>query len=97
MKLEVELLQYPTEENNHEAVCRAVAESKNGELFADIGDANPSNTASMIAKHIIRMASTRAKARALREMCSIGMPLFTRNVADEYFSVLWDCQVPQPP
>ena len=63
MKLEVELLQFPTKENGNEAVCRAVAEGKNGEIFADIGDANPNNCHSQIVKHLIRMASTRAKAR----------------------------------
>ena len=41
LKLEVELLQYPTKENGNEAICRAVAESKTGEVFSDIGDANP--------------------------------------------------------
>ena len=73
LKLEVELLQFPTKENGNEAICRAVAESKSGEVFSDIGDANPSNVHSMIAKHLIRMASTRAKARALRDMCNIGI------------------------
>ena len=73
MKLEVELLQFPTKENGNEAICRAVAEGKYGEVFADIGDANPSNCHSMIVKHLIRMASTRAKARALRDMCNIGI------------------------
>jgi predicted nucleic acid-binding Zn finger protein len=73
LKLEVELLQYPSSENGNEAICRAVAESKTGEIFADIGDANPANCHSMIAKHLIRMASTRAKGRALRDMCNIGI------------------------
>ena len=73
LKLEVELLQYPTKENGHESICRAVAEGKNGEVFSDIGDANPRNCTEMIAKHLIRMASTRAKGRALRDMCNIGI------------------------
>jgi predicted nucleic acid-binding Zn finger protein len=73
LKLEVELIQFPDKENGHEAICHAVATGKNGEVFADIGDANPANTHSMIAKHLIRMASTRAKARALRDMCNIGI------------------------
>ncbi len=73
LKLEVELIQYPSKENNHEAICHAVAVGKNGEVFADIGDANPNNCHSIIAKHLIRMASTRAKGRCLRDMCNIGI------------------------
>jgi predicted nucleic acid-binding Zn finger protein len=73
LKLEVELLQFPTKENGNEAICRAVAESKTGEVFSDIGDANPKNCHELIVKHLIRMASTRAKARALRDMCNIGI------------------------
>jgi len=73
LKLEVELLQFPTKENGHEAICRAVAEGKSGEVFSDIGDANPGNCAEMIAKHLIRLASTRAKGRCLRDMCNIGI------------------------
>ncbi len=73
LKLEVELLQYPTKENGNEAICHAVAEGKNGEVFSDLGDANPRNCSEMISKHLIRMASTRAKGRALRDMCNIGI------------------------
>jgi len=73
LKLEVELLQFPSKENGNEAICRAVAVGKNGEVFSDIGDANPNNCHSMIAKHLSRMASTRAKGRALRDMCNIGI------------------------
>jgi predicted nucleic acid-binding Zn finger protein len=73
LKLEVELLQYPSKDNGYEAICRAVAVGKNGQVFSDIGDANPNNCHSMIAKHIIRMSSTRSKARCLRDMCNISM------------------------
>jgi predicted nucleic acid-binding Zn finger protein len=73
LKLGVELLQYPSKENGNEAICKAVAESKTGEVFSDIGDANPKNCHSMIAKHLIRMASTRSKARCLRDLCNISI------------------------
>ena len=73
LKLEVELLQYPSKENGNEAICRAVAEGKSGQVFSDIGDANPNNCHSLIAPHLIRMASTRAKGRVLRDMCNIGI------------------------
>lgn len=73
LKLEVEVVQYPAKENGNEAICRAVAVSRLGEVYADIGDANSNNTAPMIAKHLLRMASTRAKARVLRDFSNIGM------------------------
>ena len=73
IKLEVEHLQFPNQENNHTAICRAVATSNTGAVFSDIADADPKNVNKMIAPHILRMASTRAKARALRDMCNIGI------------------------
>ena len=38
-----------------------------GESFTDIGDANPTNCNAKVGKHLLRLASTRAIARALRE------------------------------
>jgi hypothetical protein len=73
LKMEVEPLQIPTKENEHFAVCKALVVSTNGESFTDIGDANPSNCNSRVVKHLLRMASTRAIARALRSMTNIGM------------------------
>ncbi len=73
LKLEVELLQFPTKENGNECIARAIAESKTGEVFSDIGDANPKNCHELVVKHLIRMASTRAKARCLRDMCNISI------------------------
>ena len=57
----------------NEAICKAVLESHNGDVFTDIGDANPKNVNRQIASHILRMASTRAKARALRDFTNVGM------------------------
>lgn len=73
IRIETEILQYPTKDNGNTAVVSAVAESKLGDIYSDIGDANPTNCNSKIAKHIIRMASTRAKARALRDFSNVGI------------------------
>ena len=72
-RLEVELIQHPNVENGNEAICRAIAESSSGQIFSDWGDASPTNTNKMISAHLIRMASTRAKARALRDLTNIGI------------------------
>ena len=72
-KLFVEATQYPTKENGNEGICKATLISKEGEEFVDYGDANPSNVTSRVVKHILRVASTRAKARVLRDFTNIGM------------------------
>jgi len=69
----VELIQYPSDENKNTAICKARVETMDGKKFSDIGDANPQNCNSKVARHLIRMASTRAKARAFRDMDNIGM------------------------
>ncbi len=71
--VDVELIQNPTNENGNTAICKARVETVDGRRFADIGDANPYNCNAKVAKHLIRMASTRAKARAFRDMDNIGM------------------------
>lgn len=71
--MEVEILQFPTKENGNMAIIKAFAESKMGESFSDVGDADPTNCNIKVAKHLLRMASTRAKARALRDFTNIGM------------------------
>jgi hypothetical protein len=71
--IRVEAIQYPTDDNGLEAICKAIVENEEGELFTEIGDANPKNVNPMIAKHVLRMAATRAKARALRDFTNIGM------------------------
>ncbi|WMM24078.1 hypothetical protein RBU61_14255 [Tissierella sp. MB52-C2] len=75
ISMEVELLQIPTNENEMIAIVKATAKTEK-ETFIDIGDAGPNSTNSMIRPHIIRMASTRAKARALRDLTNVGMTAF---------------------
>ena len=70
--LEVELIQIPTKENNMTAICKATATTED-KIYTDIGDASPQSVNNTIAPHLIRMASTRAKARVLMDLTNVGM------------------------
>jgi hypothetical protein len=69
----VEAIQYPTNGNGFEAICKATVESQHGDTYSEVGDANPKNVNPKVVKHILRVAATRAKARALRDYTNIGM------------------------
>lgn len=71
-KMETALVQLPEEVNGHTAVFLATVETESG-IYKGHGDASPDNVASRIVPHIIRMAETRAKARALRDAVNIGV------------------------
>lgn len=73
--IETELLQVPNEDNGMAAVVRAVVRGSRG-VFSGIGDADPSNVNRAVSKHLIRLAETRAKARALRDLTNIGTVSF---------------------
>lgn len=73
VSIEVNLIQCPNAENNNVCICRATAIGKNGENYSDYGDASPVSVDIKIVPHIIRMAATRAKARALRDFTNIGI------------------------
>lgn len=72
LSIEVEIIQIPTKENNMTAICKAIA-TTDKERFQDIGDASPNSVNSALVPHLIRMASTRAKARVLRDLTNVGM------------------------
>ncbi|MDR7855828.1 hypothetical protein [Tissierella sp.] len=72
LSLEVEVIQIPTNDNNMTAICKAIATTEK-ERYQDIGDASPRSVNSALVPHLIRMASTRAKARVLRDLTNVGM------------------------
>ncbi len=69
--VETELLQAPAEDNQWMAIIQARVTTEKGS-FSGIGDATPKNVNGRIAPHIVRMAETRAVARALRIACNVG-------------------------
>lgn len=73
VELSVDLIQIPTQDNNWTAICHATGITDNGAVFADYGDASVNSVSRNLTPHIIRMASTRAKARVLRDMTNIGI------------------------
>jgi predicted amidohydrolase YtcJ len=75
-------LQVPGKENGDVAIVKAVIRTEEGK-FGGIGDASPQNVNRAIAPHLIRMAETRAKARALRDAINVGVTAFEELGGEE--------------
>ena len=86
MKLQTittDIIQLPNSENGNQCIVKAVATTEDGKTFEGYGDADPTNVNRMIAKHLIRMSETRAKARALRDLTNVGMTAYEELGGDE--------------
>ncbi len=71
-RISTTLIQIPHEDNGNTAVVQAEVETDKG-TYSGIGDASPANVNRMIVPHLIRMAETRAKARAMRDAVNVGV------------------------
>jgi hypothetical protein len=74
-RIRTRLTQVPSGENGRTAIAQAEVTTQKGS-FTGIGDASPENVPANILPHLIRMAETRAKARALRDAVNIGVVSF---------------------
>lgn len=70
-----ELLLQPSEDNGRRCIVKATVEIEKGR-FEGLGDADPGNVEDFLAPHLIRVAETRAKARALRDAVNCGIVSF---------------------
>jgi hypothetical protein len=71
-RISTTLIQIPRDDNGNVAIVAAEVETTRG-TFSGLGDASPANVGRMILPHVLRMAETRAKARALRDAVNIGV------------------------
>ena len=70
--IKTELVQVPNAQNGNVAICMAEVTTDKG-TFTGIGDADPTNVNRMVVNALIRLAETRAKARALRDAVNVAM------------------------
>ncbi len=75
------IIQMPTDANGQTAIVRAIAQGKPG-LFTGLGDASPQNVNRKVVRHLLRVAETRAKARALRDFTNVSMVALEEIDAD---------------
>jgi hypothetical protein len=84
--LTTDLIQIPSPENGHMAIVKARAEFEDGRVFEDLGDCSPASTSPMLVAASIRLASTRAKGRVLRDAVNVGQTLLEElpDLEDEH-------------
>lgn len=71
-EIRTSLIQIPTDLNGNVAICQCEVKTEKG-VFTGLGDASPQNVARAMLTCLIRMAETRAKARALRDAVNVGV------------------------
>lgn len=73
-ELSVSIVQTPSEGNSYTAIVEAKAVTRDGSIFVDLGDASPKSVGDdRFTLHLIRVASTRAKARVIRDAYALAM------------------------
>ncbi len=71
-RINTKVIQIPSMDNGMYGVVEAEVETEDG-VFKEVGDASPESVNRAIQPHLLRMAATRAKARAMRDAVGIDM------------------------
>jgi hypothetical protein len=97
--IRTELVQAPDDGNGRVAIAGAVVTLERDGVehsFSAIGDAAPDNVAPAMRSALIRMAETRAKARALRDAVNVGVTAFEELADEEERPMAESVRRPQP-
>jgi hypothetical protein len=70
--IHTELVLQPSEDNGRLCIVKATVETERGH-YEGLGDADPGSVEDFLVPHLIRVAETRAKARALRDAVNVGV------------------------
>lgn len=89
------LVQAPSKDNDHTAIAVVTVVTSRGS-FEGLGDATPRNVNPRVAAHFVRMAETRALARALRAALDIGV-VALEELEDSADEVAFDREPRRPP
>ncbi|MDI6716051.1 MAG: hypothetical protein QME63_03800 [Actinomycetota bacterium] len=81
-RVETQLLQAPNKDNGMLAIVRAIVETDQG-VFSALGDASPESAERPMQPHLVRLADTRAIARAIRIAVNVGMTAVEEINANE--------------
>jgi hypothetical protein len=71
-RISTKVIQIPSMDNGMYGVVEAEVETEDG-IFKEVGDASPESVNRAIQPHLLRMAATRAKARAMRDAVGVDM------------------------
>ena len=69
--LEVDIVQFPSDENGQRCICKARLETLDGRVFSDIADASPDNVPKGCIDSFPRIASTRCKSRTISDAFNV--------------------------
>lgn len=88
LHLHTQLVQAPSPENGYVAICFAEAKmaTEHGVVYRSatgLGDADPNNCGAIAKNALIRMAETRSKARALRDLTNVAAAVDETDEGDD--------------
>lgn len=81
--IDTELVQAPGPDNGRLAIVKATVEMGDGTRWSGLGDASPESTSSQMVPHLLRLAETRAKARALKDATNIAVVSMEETGGDD--------------